>query len=88
MVRKLPGWPGAPLALASSVVFGVSTPIAKLLLGEGISPWLLAGVLYLGSGLGLGVVQIGRRILGLPSTEAPFGPPISGGLRLSCSAMA
>ena len=48
MRRDLLGWPGAPLAIASAVLFGASTPFAKLLLGEGISPWLLAGLLYLG----------------------------------------
>ena len=45
-------WPGAALALASAILFGASTPIAKLLLGDGVSPWLLAGLLYLGSGIG------------------------------------
>ncbi|OGA16521.1 MAG: hypothetical protein A3I63_11585 [Betaproteobacteria bacterium RIFCSPLOWO2_02_FULL_66_14] len=40
-------------ALAAAALFGASTPFAKLLLGE-VSPWLLAAVLYLGSGLGLG----------------------------------
>ncbi len=64
------GWPGASLALASAALFGASTPIAKVLLGQGISPWLLAGLLYLGSGVGLSAVQVGRRMLGLPSTEA------------------
>ena len=39
-------------ALASAALFGASTPFAKLLLGE-VSPWLLAAILYLGSGLGL-----------------------------------
>jgi drug/metabolite transporter (DMT)-like permease len=39
-------------ALLSAALFGASTPFAKLLLGE-ISPWMLAAVLYLGSGLGL-----------------------------------
>lgn len=43
-------WPGAPLALASAVLFGTSTPITKVLLG-GASPWLLAGLLYSDSGL-------------------------------------
>ena len=42
---------GIPLALASSALFGLSTPIAKLLLGT-VDPWLLAGLLYLGSGAG------------------------------------
>ena len=39
-------------ALASAALFGASTPLAKLLVGE-IAPLLLAGLLYLGSGLGL-----------------------------------
>jgi drug/metabolite transporter (DMT)-like permease len=44
--------PGVRAALASAVLFGVSAPLAKLLLGD-VSPWLLAGLLYCGSGLGL-----------------------------------
>ena len=40
---------GPLLALASAALFGVSMPIAKLLLGV-IDPLLLAGLLYLGSG--------------------------------------
>ncbi|WMP18773.1 DMT family transporter [Thiothrix lacustris] len=43
---------GIPAALGAAVLFGASTPLAKLLL-DGISPWMLAGLLYLGSGLGL-----------------------------------
>jgi drug/metabolite transporter (DMT)-like permease len=43
---------GIPAALGAAILFGASTPLAKLLLG-GISPWMLAGLLYLGSGLGL-----------------------------------
>src|SRR5713226_10699760 len=39
-------------ALISAALFGASTPFAKLLLGE-LPPLLLAGLLYLGSGLGL-----------------------------------
>lgn len=39
-------------ALASAALFGASTPLAKLLLGE-LPPLLLAGLLYLGSGAGL-----------------------------------
>jgi drug/metabolite transporter (DMT)-like permease len=45
---------GILYALASAALFGISAPLAKLLLGD-ISPWLLAGLLYLGSGLGLGL---------------------------------
>lgn len=65
-------WPGAPLALASAVLFGTSTPFAKLLLGDGLSPLLLAGLLYLGSGVGLAVVYAGRRAFGWASAEAPL----------------
>lgn len=39
-------------ALASAALFGASTPLAKLLVGE-MSPLVVAGLLYLGSGLGL-----------------------------------
>lgn len=34
--------------------------MAKLLLGE-VSPWLLAGLLYVGSGVGLGIYRLARR---------------------------
>jgi len=43
---------GVRSALAAALLFGAGTPFAKLLL-EGASPWLLAGLLYLGSGVGL-----------------------------------
>ena len=72
MRRDLLAWPGAPLAIASAALFGASTPFAKLLLGDGISPWLLAGLLYLGSGIGLGIIHLARRGLGLASAEAPL----------------
>jgi drug/metabolite transporter (DMT)-like permease len=66
-------WPGAPLAIASAMLFGASTPFAKLLLGEGANPWLLAGLLYLGSGAGLSIVLLGRQLLHLPRSEASLG---------------
>lgn len=46
-------------ALSAAALFGASTPFAKLLTGE-ISAVLLAGLLYLGSGLGLTVVRLIR----------------------------
>jgi drug/metabolite transporter (DMT)-like permease len=60
------------MALASAALFGASTPLAKLLLGAGTDPWLLAGLLYLGSGLGLSAVRVGRRFVGRAETEAPL----------------
>jgi drug/metabolite transporter (DMT)-like permease len=65
-------WPGAPMALVSAALFGASTPLAKLLLGDGVDPWLLAGLLYLGSGFGLGLVHLARGVLGVPAPEAPL----------------
>ncbi|MCC6495466.1 MAG: EamA family transporter [Propionibacteriaceae bacterium] len=47
-------------ALLSAVLFGAGTPLAKLLLGT-VSPWLLAGLLYCGSGLGLLGFRLIRR---------------------------
>jgi drug/metabolite transporter (DMT)-like permease len=64
---------GVLLALASAVLFGASTPFAKLLLGS-VDPWLMAGLLYLGAGLGLAVVHVSRGILRLP-IEAPLRRP-------------
>jgi drug/metabolite transporter (DMT)-like permease len=56
------------VAIASAVLFGASTPLAKLLLGAGVQPMLLAGLLYLGSGLGLAAVGAVRRV----NTETPL----------------
>jgi drug/metabolite transporter (DMT)-like permease len=51
---------GVAFALVAAALFGASTPFAKLLLGEGISPVLLAGLLYLGSGCGLALWWLAR----------------------------
>ena len=74
-VRNALAWPGAPLAVASAALFGASTPLAKLLLGQGVSPWLLAGLLYLGSGAGLALTQGARRAyLHLQHNRSPSIP--------------
>ncbi|WP_205954279.1 EamA family transporter [Pseudoxanthomonas winnipegensis] len=51
--------PSILAALAAALLFGASTPFAKQLAGD-ISPILLAGLLYLGSGIGLWVVRLIR----------------------------
>jgi drug/metabolite transporter (DMT)-like permease len=48
--------PGIPLALGAALLFGASTPLAKLALSSA-DPLLVAGLLYLGSGIGLSVVR-------------------------------
>ena len=56
---------GIIYALSAAVLFGASTPFAKLLLTH-IAPVTLAGVLYFGSGLGLllwyGIRQLKNRV--------------------------
>lgn len=47
-------------ALLAAALFGASTPFSKLLLGD-VSPVLLAGLLYLGSGVGLSLLFLARR---------------------------
>jgi len=56
---------GVIAALAAALLFGAGTPLAKLLLHT-VSPWLLAGLLYLGSGLGLALY---RRLSHAPSVS-------------------
>lgn len=53
-------WFGPTMALGSAALFGISTPLAKLLLA-GIDPWMLAALLYLGSGIGLAIYRLARR---------------------------
>lgn len=50
---------GSILAIASATLFGAATVAAKALLGD-VTPFMLAGILYLGSGLGLGIFFIAR----------------------------
>ncbi|HWE77552.1 MAG TPA: DMT family transporter [Pseudolabrys sp.] len=66
MIRK-----GILLALLSAILFGASTPFAKLLLGS-VDPWMMAGLLYLGAGLGLATIHVSRATLRLPAIEAPL----------------
>lgn len=55
-------------ALLAALLFGLSTPFAKRLLGE-VEPLLLAGVLYLGSGLGLWAWRLASRRLSTGESE-------------------
>jgi drug/metabolite transporter (DMT)-like permease len=64
-------WPGVPMAVGAAVMFGAMAPFAKLLLGE-VEPQLLAGLFYLGAGVGLSAVHFGRIAFGIPAPEAPL----------------
>jgi drug/metabolite transporter (DMT)-like permease len=74
---------GVRAALASAVLFGAGTPLAKLLLGD-VSPWMLAGLLYVGSGVGLWVLRLARRSprVRLARAEVPYlaGAVLTGGV--------
>ncbi|GEL98867.1 DMT family transporter [Cellulomonas terrae] len=74
---------GVRAALLAAVLFGASAPLAKLLLGE-VSPWLLAGLLYVGAGLGMWVWRLVRRAprVRLARREVPWlvGAVAAGGI--------
>src|ERR671936_679893 len=69
-------------ALLSAALFGASTPLAKIFVGS-ISPLALAGVLYLGSGLGLTAWLLLRRpAWSLAARDVPWlaGAIVAGGI--------
>lgn len=65
------GMRGPVFGLGAAILFGLSTPFAKLLLPY-TGALTLAGLLYLGAGLGLWVVEVfsGRLALGMGAREA------------------
>jgi drug/metabolite transporter (DMT)-like permease len=67
-------------ALGAALLFGASTPLARALVGN-VSPIFLAGLLYLGSGIGLWVVRFVRD-RGFKSGSLPRGewPWLSGAI--------
>ncbi len=68
--------PGVQAALVAALLFGAGTPIAKMLLAD-VSPWMLAGLLYLGSGIGLGAYRLIRGASG-PHLERRELLPLAG----------
>jgi drug/metabolite transporter (DMT)-like permease len=55
-------------ALAAAALFGLSTPAAKVLVGT-VDPMVLAGLLYLGAGLGVALLR--RFVSSIGDTRAP-----------------
>jgi len=64
---------GIAAALGAAVLFGAGTPLAKWLL-DSISPWMMAGLLYFGAGLGLTLYRqfISAPAVRLPRSEIPW----------------
>ena len=69
-----PGIKGAVLGLSAAALFGLSAPVAKLLLPSS-TPLVLASLLYLGGGLGLTGLDVLRRLwpVGVSRREARLG---------------
>jgi drug/metabolite transporter (DMT)-like permease len=68
-------FPRGPLfGLLAAALFGLSPPLAKPLIGHS-NPQLLAGLLYLGSGIGLGLVLLIRR---MAAPERTNRAPVTG----------
>lgn len=63
---------GIAAALGAAVLFGLSTPIAKILLAN-TSPLLLAGILYTGSGIGLAIILTFRSLSAKTNISWPHG---------------
>jgi drug/metabolite transporter (DMT)-like permease len=75
---------GVWAALGAALLFGLSTPFSKILLG-GMPPFMLAGLLYLGAGIGLGALHLGnhgKREAKLPLSGIPWlaGAVLAGGI--------
>ena len=79
------GTPAVMAALGAAALFGASTPFAKQLVGE-LPALLLAGLLYLGSGIGLLIARLlrdrGWRASGMTAAEWPWfaGAVVFGGM--------
>jgi drug/metabolite transporter (DMT)-like permease len=58
-------------ALAAALLFGASTPLAKLAISS-VDPILVAGLLYLGSGVGLAGLRMIRAASGNRHAETPL----------------
>ena len=66
-------------ALLSAALFGASTPLAKLLVGS-VAPLALAGILYLGSGIGLAGWLAMRKARTSPNLSARDLPWLAGAI--------
>ncbi len=75
----------ALIAVAAALLFGATVPLAKTLLAH-LPPVALAGLLYLGCGIGLLAIVAVRRLLGVPirfaraHVPAFLGSLVSGGI--------
>jgi drug/metabolite transporter (DMT)-like permease len=89
VTKPWPRWKGVGFALLAALLFGLSTPLAKGV-SSLVQPSLLAGLLYLGSGIGLGIYSLFQfarpqnraRETSLKRTDVPWlaGAILAGGV--------
>jgi drug/metabolite transporter (DMT)-like permease len=81
-MNRRPPATGVLAALGAAVLFGASTPLTKVL-GD-IAPLILAGLLYLGSGIGLTGIRLAlrRTSAAIPRSDWPWlaGAILAGGV--------
>ncbi len=59
-------------AIAAAALYAINVPLSKLLLRE-VSPTMLAGFLYLGAGVGIGILLAVKKMLNKVETEQWLG---------------
>ena len=62
---------GILLAILAAALYAINSPLSKLLLSD-VPSTIMAGLLYLGAGLGMGVIALARRIRRAPRAAEPF----------------
>lgn len=62
---------GILLAVLAAALYAINSPFSKILL-DYMPPTLMAGFLYLGAGLGMGVIAIFRKATGASAHEEPI----------------
>ena len=58
-------------AIAAALFYALNIPCSKLLLGH-ISPTMMAALLYLGAGIGVGTMYLFHRRHGFPEMTCPI----------------
>lgn len=62
---------GILLAVLAAALYAINAPFSKLLL-DFVPPTLMAGLLYVGAGLGMSVIALIRKVRKTPRTEQPI----------------
>jgi drug/metabolite transporter (DMT)-like permease len=62
---------GIFLAILAAALYAINAPFSKLLL-DFVPPTLMAGLLYVGAGLGMSVIALIRKVRKTPRTEQPI----------------